>query len=236
MAIDHSKTYTMRSVRNLGHQQRLRAISAAVESFSLPAGTDYADVGCSNGFITDRIRLLLDQSGAEAYDHVAEHFSAGRERHPALNFNTHDICANPLPRQFGLVTCFETLEHVGDPRQAVKHLLASLRPGGVLFVSVPIEYGFRGLIKYAAKRLVYRYGLEELPAGNRVGGDYLWALIRGYSISQFRESGRSGWGTHFGFDARDVAVVLNEQGVQARSWRSVFTEFYVVRKSPEASI
>lgn len=53
-------------------------------------------------------------------------------------FWSADIMATGLPhRHFGLVTCFEVIEHVADPERALSELHRVLFPGGVLVCSTP---------------------------------------------------------------------------------------------------
>ena len=231
MAIDHSLTYRQFSFRNLGHRQRLRAIGKLVDSVSLPEGTRYADVGCSNGYVTNFVRRRLALSIADAFDYEQGHFEVGRAQYPELRFAELNITKSPLHDTYGFITCFETLEHVGDVRAAVENLVASTARGGTILISVPVEHGFKGLLKYAVKRWVYRYSLAELPGGESVAGAYLTALARGSRIDGFREAGRQGWGTHFGFDTRQVSDALSSLRVSFRSSSSSFTRFFLVRVS-----
>lgn len=228
MAIDHSVTYRNWSVKNLGHRQRLAHIERTVRAIELGPNPSFADVGCSNGFVTDRLREALGLPEADGYDYVVDHFELGRARHPRIRFSAHDLCAVPLPRKYSLVTCFETLEHVGDLTLAVKNLVASVRPGGHLLISVPVEYGPLGAVKYVLKRRVYGYRLDELPGGEAVAWDYWRTLVTSGPISRFRTTGRAGWGTHFGFDSREVGEVLERVGLPFKSWRSLFTDFFLV--------
>ncbi|MCX6555330.1 MAG: class I SAM-dependent methyltransferase [Candidatus Aminicenantes bacterium] len=51
--------------------------------------------------------------------------------------------ALPFPdAHFGLVTTFQTLEHVRDVRQCLSEMLRVLKPGGVLYVRAPDYSGF----------------------------------------------------------------------------------------------
>lgn len=100
-----------------------------------------------------------------------------------------------------------------------------LRRGGHALVSVPIEIGIWGIAKFLVKTPLYGYSMDELP-GADVSGAYVGALLRGRDISRFRAA-RAGWGTHFGFDYREVDRLLREQGAHFRA-RNVFTTRYYV--------
>jgi hypothetical protein len=74
---------------------------------------------------------------------------------------------------------------VGDLSHALPHLLSSTKKGGLLFISVPIEIGLRGLIKFTAKSTLYRSryqsDLSEL-SHEKVGLKYFLALLRNKDI------------------------------------------------------
>jgi SAM-dependent methyltransferase len=224
--VDHSLTYR-RGLRNLPHRRRLRAIVTALTRGGAPAPGAFADVGCSNGFVTAILRDALGARRTVGFDHVESHLQHGRELYPAIEFRPIDL-NRPLPaghETFDLVTCFETLEHVGHLDQAVTNLLALTRPGGRLFITVPIESGARGLVKFAIKVGVFRYSLSELPPRPRRFWSYVWALGINDSIAAFRDR-RDGWGTHFGFDWREVERILRASGARFES-RSDFTTRFI---------
>ena len=110
---------------------------------------------------------------------------------------------------------------------AVANLVSAVAPGGTLVISVPIEIGMVGLAKLGAK-LAYGYDLSQLPQRPGLLRSYVGALVAGTRISQFRDD-RPGWGTHFGFDYRDLDDLLSQSEVEVRRWNSFTTRFYVAR-------
>jgi 2-polyprenyl-3-methyl-5-hydroxy-6-metoxy-1,4-benzoquinol methylase len=226
--IDHSLTYRSATLRHLPHRLRLRAIKAIVRTIDLPEGPTYADFGCSNGYVSEQVRRLIAARETYGFDHHDKHFEIGRSLYPDIQFSRFDLnraCGSPI--QCDLVTCFETLEHVGHLDHAVANLVSAVAPGGILVISVPIEIGAVGLAKFAFK-LAYGYELSELPVMPRLLRRYVWALVTGARISRFRDN-RLGWGTHFGFDYRDLDDVLSRSGIEIRQWNNVTTRFYIAR-------
>jgi SAM-dependent methyltransferase len=226
--LDHSLTYRVRALRNLPHRMRLRTIEREVRRLNLaPAGT-YADFGCSNGYITERVRRLTRAGQAWGFDYLEAHLARARALYPKIEFIRIDLNRpnNGVPK-CDLVTCFETLEHVGDLDVAVDNLLSALAPHGTALFTVPIEIGARGALKFALK-LAYGYDLSELPQQPSRFRRYVSALLIGGRISQFRDR-RSGWGTHFGFDYREVDDVLQRREVRFETWNSGTTRFYRIQ-------
>lgn len=230
MPYDHSLTYRLNDFRNFGHVARLKEILRIIDSKVPKKVTSYADFGCSNGFITAKIAEKLNIESARGFD-WSDNIDIATERHPEHRFERFNLnqLAPSLPR-FDLVTCFETIEHTGNPKNAVANLLASVSIDGTLLISVPIEIGPMGFAKYIVKRGAYRYDLP-LNCGD---GRYAKALVFGERVSQFR-SPADGYGSHFGFDYRDVddylqdALTENGTSFSMESWNSLATRFYLVR-------
>jgi SAM-dependent methyltransferase len=192
----------------------LRIILDIVPALTHSEVESYADIGCSNGFITKKIADRLNVQHAYGFDHSDSLLDEARSCYPDLEFAVVNL-NEPVSwgRQFHLVSCFETLEHVGNLGSAVGNLAAAVAPGGILVVSVPIEIGLWGTCKFLCKAAL-GYRLDELP-GPPTYGQYLSALLAGRRMSEFREV-RSGWSTHFGFDYRDVEDLLAESSMEVQ--------------------
>ncbi len=54
-----------------------------------------------------------------------------------IRYSVEDICTFKIDRQFDLISCFETIEHVKNYTDAIKNLHSLLKPGGLLFISSP---------------------------------------------------------------------------------------------------
>jgi 2-polyprenyl-3-methyl-5-hydroxy-6-metoxy-1,4-benzoquinol methylase len=230
MAVDHSQTYKKITLRNLLHISRMKSILALMKRECNPAGKRYADVGCSNGYLTAIIHDAFHPEQSTGFDHEPEHIEAARSKYPQLRFEQIELNdENAIQSsEYDVVTCFETLEHTGDLRNAVHNILALSKPNsGRVLISVPIEIGAAGVFKFLLKTLVYRYSLEELSQENGFYWTYLRALLRGERTSRFRGP-RKGWSTHFGFDYRDIDDLLRERGVRFRAFNRFMTRFYVI--------
>jgi 2-polyprenyl-3-methyl-5-hydroxy-6-metoxy-1,4-benzoquinol methylase len=226
-------TYRKVRLRNVPHLKRLHDIRSLVVQLQVAKDATYADFGCSNGYVTDEVRKALALPTAHGFDRVCAHFEEGQRRHPHLQFALCDLAEfDPGRPQFDVVTCFETMEHVGDLTNAMRSFIHAIKPGGVGLLSAPIEIGLPGIVKFIVKVSLYRYSLNDLPQRPNLRRDYVKALLRGERISRFRSDGRSGWGTHFGFDVRDVDDLLAQQpALSVVAKNKGFTRFWIVRKS-----
>ncbi|MCB0485001.1 MAG: methyltransferase domain-containing protein [Cyclobacteriaceae bacterium] len=226
--IDHSLTYRRKTLRNIPHILRLEKILGLVKELSPKKGDSLADIGCSNGYITEMIHQKFELGKCAGFDHTLENIELASKRYPGINFHFIDLNV-PLSDEiegYKIVTCFETLEHVGNLRQAIENILSFGRPGTKIIISVPIEIGAMGIMKFLIKTFILNYSLEELP-GPITKWAYFMDLIKGSRMSKYRDQ-REGWGTHFGFDYREVDDVLNKMKIQFNAFNSFSTRFYII--------
>lgn len=226
MIIDHSKSYRGLGMRAIGHRQRRHAIVKELKNINIPPNSTYCDLGCSNGYITDQLQTQF-RLRATGLDYKEDHLVIGRERYPKIEFglvNLNEPCVDE--KKFDLVTCFETLEHVGNINNAIHNILTRIAPGGHGFISVPIEHGVRGIIKYLIKTIVFGYSLSELRISKK---EYRKILFSGIRISTARPAAES-YGTHFGFDYRDVDEKLSHLNVDFRAFNRGMTRLYLIRR------
>lgn len=230
MGIDHSATYKDRRLRNMPHRRRLEKILSILEAQAPPEGGTYADVGCSNGYITGLVCKRIRPARACGFDHEPSNLAQARKRYPHVHFELIDLNRpNPPPGRFDLVTSFEVLEHVGDLTHALDNLVGMTKPAtGLLMLTAPIEIGWRGTLKFLAKTLLFRYSLSELPPRRHLYASYLASLLAGRRMSRFRDK-RDGWGTHFGFDFRDIDEYLESRGISFEASNHFMSRFYLAR-------
>lgn len=229
MSIDHSLTYKKFKFKNLPHRLRLSKIVQTLKNMGRPFLT-FVDVGCSNGYITNIITKEFHFEKVKGLDYVEANLKKGEEDYPHISFDKIDLNL-PLPDSlksgYDLITCFETLEHVGNLDNAVRNIIKLGKTNSNILITVPIEIGFWGITKFLLKRFIYKgYTLQELGAVKN--SEYLSSLIRGESISSYRDSDRKGWGTHFGFDYRDVDIILENEGISFKANNYFTTRFYTI--------
>ena len=224
MAVDHSQTYRLNKVINIAHVYRLRKILAVLQLQMKGHKVErYADYGCSNGFITNKIHEEFVQGESFGFD-FSDNIDIAKEKYREIKFKIKNLnIVSQESDSFDLITCFETLEHVGNMRNALNTILDSRAYDGVALMTVPIEIGFIGILKYVLKRSLYRYDLP-LNCGDMT---YLHALMFGKDISQFRFEAE-GYPSHFGFDYRRVDDLLSERNEVYSAFNSLTTRFYII--------
>jgi ubiquinone/menaquinone biosynthesis C-methylase UbiE len=98
-------------------------------------GASYLDIGCANGVLTRVYAERVRAGSVTGVDFVDMGIGDGILFRQA-NLDTRE----PLPfddRQFDVVTCMETLEHLHDTDHVVSEIRRILRPGGYAILAVP---------------------------------------------------------------------------------------------------
>jgi SAM-dependent methyltransferase len=93
------------------------------------------DLGCSSGAFLS----YMCGDGWKLYgiEMSAENAELARQRSGAEIF-VGDILDAPFGREaFNVITCFDVLEHVYEPRKVMERVSAWLKPGGLFYVLVP---------------------------------------------------------------------------------------------------
>ncbi|PZG23495.1 class I SAM-dependent methyltransferase [Nonomuraea aridisoli] len=129
------------------------------------------DVGCSEGFFTDRLALAHPQAETVGVDVSAQavRSATGRGASPA-RFACMDIRHQTPEGAFDLVVCTEMLYYVGDPRllrRVSERLTGLLRPGGVLVASHPWPESRRLHRHFSADALLRPLGEHVVPHDER---------------------------------------------------------------------
>jgi 2-polyprenyl-3-methyl-5-hydroxy-6-metoxy-1,4-benzoquinol methylase len=223
--LDHSAIYQSGKILHWHHRARLRRVIREVSRFS--EASSVADIGCSNGYVTNLLSQLCD-GDIYGFDYLPELVDRASSAYPHINFQRADLVYKQIRwgRAFELVCCLETLEHVGDLRLALENVLGAVQDGGTLIVTVPVETGVWGLAKYCVKTLA-GYPIDELDAGR---GEYFRALLTGKDISRFRGESYT-WGTHYGFDWRILEERISAVMHIERAYTKYATRIIVAQKT-----
>ena len=104
----------------------------------LAPGRRVLDAGCGLGYGARMLRRAgaAEVVGVDIAEAVVE--AAGAQEEGGLRFTTGDVGDLDFEDgRFGLVVCFEVIEHVQDQRRVIAELVRVLAPDGILVVSSP---------------------------------------------------------------------------------------------------
>lgn len=228
---DHSSTYRKFRLKNLPHKIRLNTIFGLLENIiskkSKPVES-FLDVGCSTGYITSLIRDRFKLKEVTGCDFSEPHLDLARQAHNDIQFFNLDLNAKPAAdvKKYDLITCFETLEHVGNLDAAITNILNYANPDARILISVPIEIKGWGTVKYMLKRVVYGYTFEDLEGIDTK--QYFRDLLKGNDISVYRDPKKEFWSTHFGFDYRKLDKAIASKNVKFTAKNKFTTRFYFI--------
>lgn len=239
----HENSYKRGLVSKI-HQNRLAVLQELFLRYVPESAKSWADFGCSNGFIIER---FLQSGHFEfqtvcGYDHVRELLEIAARKVPSGTFHHIDLnTEHPFQEnQFSVVSCFETLEHVGNYPNALETLVNATETDGLIFISVPNEVGLPGIIKYTGRSLLRRNAYGDF-FDEKSPWCYLRDLVLDKPISSYREPGRPGYGPHLGFDYRELRKYIQQSYLE--SGRLILLEehftrirmnvTWVLKKAPE---
>lgn len=93
------------------------------------------DIGCAMGFFIDEASKRGWQVEGQDISHFAVEFVRNRHGHNAYQ---GDLITLNLPAEsYDLITLFDVIEHVPDPKRYVERIAELLKPGGVFELATP---------------------------------------------------------------------------------------------------
>ncbi len=201
----HEQTYKGINPVSLIHRSRLKSILRLFHHIPLKQQGTLADFGCSNGFILEELQKHV-LSGKEyryvGYDHAKELLKLAKQRR-LKNTSFEYIDLNKVKsywhEQYDIATCFETLEHTGDFRNAFITIYHATQANGYILISIPNEKGIPGLLKFFGRKMVRKNPYADFFP-NQNEATYVKHLLLNKPIDIFRQPEAEGWGPHLGFD------------------------------------
>ncbi|MBN8852325.1 MAG: hypothetical protein BGO55_01085 [Sphingobacteriales bacterium 50-39] len=167
------------------HLQNLR-ILLDEEDIRLHKDMTILDASCGTG---DCLKMLRDEYNCQHLTGTEISRAAlaiTREICPHAELHELDLEKQKLAGDFDLVLCQQVLEHLVEPETALRNLVAMLRPGGILVITVPDGRldDFAGHIHFWGSDSLPIFLRRELPGCNIRTGHLqdevsLFAVIRG---------------------------------------------------------
>ncbi|HLO76068.1 MAG TPA: class I SAM-dependent methyltransferase [Magnetospirillum sp.] len=115
----------------------------------LRAGDRVLEVGCGNGYVTDRLRRLVRH--VDAFDYAENMVERARRLYGESNnrfFHDNVLAPRQWAGPYDAILCVRVLinlRDLGEQRQAIRNLAAALRPGGRLILAEGFRDGFDAL-------------------------------------------------------------------------------------------
>jgi 2-polyprenyl-3-methyl-5-hydroxy-6-metoxy-1,4-benzoquinol methylase len=136
---DVAASYNQLAHRWINLEQSKNGIAQHERAIAFLDRKRYAlDVGCgSSGRLVD---LLIQHSfHVEGVDISEQMIAFARQRHAGVTFYHADICEWQLPRQYDLISAWDSIWHVPleEQRLVLKKIMKALTPGGVLIFTTP---------------------------------------------------------------------------------------------------
>ena len=126
------------------------------------AGVRVLDVGCGNGYWTNRVREL-GAGEAMGIDGSTQGIQIARETYQGIRFEqmllTDTLLADLGCAPFDAIISVEVIEHIFDPRGFVKSCDLALRPGGTVVLSTP----YHGYLKNLALSVANKWDFHHNP-------------------------------------------------------------------------
>ena len=233
----HEKSYSKTNLVSIIHRNRLKEIIKIISKYfyKKDRGILWADFGCSDGFIIEQVQKSLKPikfGKIIGFDHSHDLINFAKKRNLKNStfeyFNMNEV--QDSMQKFDLVTCFETVEHVGNQNNAIKNLFDHIKKDGLLILAVPNETGLIGIIKFLG-----RYILRLNPYGNFFDGKsrigYFINLLIDKPISSFRNKNQIGHGPHLGFDYRETEKILNELFINDNKLKLIERRFTILHSN-----
>jgi len=118
------------------HKHRFRVIKNLLPRI----GTKVLDVGCHAGTFTEEIAKALPEAEIFGTDIDRAAIAYAKKKRPKFHFQVAAAERLPFPdKTFNLVTCFEALEHVKDPKKGLAEIRRCLKDNGWVVLLVPTE-------------------------------------------------------------------------------------------------
>ena len=149
------------------HLQNLRVLLEE-EGIRLHKDMAILDASCGTG---DCLKMLREEYGCQhltGTDISRAALAIAHEICPQAGLYELDLLQQKLPADFDLILCQQVLEHLVEPETALRHLVAMLRPGGVLIITVPDGRldDFAGHIHFWGADSLPIFLRRELPGWN----------------------------------------------------------------------
>lgn len=189
---------------------------ASLKTLTKTANTKLLDVGCGNGRLADVIQVA-DYTGLDLSSQLLQ---IAQQRFPDYTFVHGSVLQLPFPdKQFDIVTCVATLQHIPSieyRQKALQEMARVLKPGGMIFM---LNWNLAEQPQYQPYRADQTKGYDA--------GDYLipWKNDQGEVLAQryYHGFGIAEIASTIGGSASggELKIIKNELGENGRNIVSI---------------
>jgi SAM-dependent methyltransferase len=172
------------------------------------------DAGCGRGLFSFWLSRKYRHLQIDACDLSASKIALCQQiqkrAHTRCHFFTKDLLAFERDQKYDLIFSNHVLEHIVDNRKVINQLVASLKPGGFIYIQIPNATQWRLLPdKYLRHHAEWA---EEEHVGQTLTLDSLREMLEGMECRILKAQYTSGFLGELSFELKEIALhYLNSQ-------------------------
>ena len=145
---------------NFWFRARNKLILWALHKYS-PNLKSFLEIGCGTGFVISAISKRFPEARLSGSEYFEEGLVYAQQRVPGAEFTQMDARHIPYESELDAIGAFDVLEHIEEDKAVLQQICKALKPGGVVFITVPQHRWLWSVVdEYACH--VRRYDVKEL--------------------------------------------------------------------------
>ncbi len=154
--------------RNFWFRTRNQLLLWAMRRYA-PQLQNFLEIGCGTGFVLSAVARQFPTAELAGSEYLAEGLVYARQRVPNAELTQMDARHIPYQSHWDAMGAFDVLEHIAEDDQVLREIAKALKPGGVVFITVPQHrWLWSAVDEYACH--VRRYEAAELHQKVRAAG------------------------------------------------------------------
>lgn len=121
---------------NFWFRGRNRLILWALHKYS-PDLKSFLEIGCGTGFVISAVSKQFSEARLSGSEYLEEGLAYARQRLPSAEFTQMDARNIPYESALDAIGAFDVLEHIDEDEVVLQQICKALKPGGILFITVP---------------------------------------------------------------------------------------------------
>jgi SAM-dependent methyltransferase len=152
--------------KNFWFRVRNKIIGDTITQY-LPRPSHILEVGCGTGYVSRYLKAIGYY--VECADLFLDALQFCKQRNAGYQYYQLNLMDTIFIQEFDAICAFDVLEHIDDDIIALKHLHDALKPGGLLFITVPADMRLWS-DKDVSARHKRRYSAHELQTKLKFSG------------------------------------------------------------------